>query len=110
VFLLEAALVGKIIHLKGEPLFQRRIHSGMATQAHLTQESRLHFIDPKAEVTTSYLTKLYLEYLRSPFQMDELGPAEKALCVSTIVSGVLFKRARIAQGKYRRRLISRFRR
>ena len=75
VFLLETALVDKVIHLKGEPLFQRRIRSGMATQAHLPQEARLHFIDPKVEVTTSYFTKLYLEYLRAPVQMNALSLA-----------------------------------
>jgi glycosyltransferase involved in cell wall biosynthesis len=108
VLLLETALLGKIIQLQGEPLFQRRMHSGMSTIANLTDRDRLHEMDPQARSTTSPRRKLYLEYLRAPVRMSDLSAIEKVLCISTIVFQVPFKRALVFQGKYRRRLISRF--
>jgi glycosyltransferase involved in cell wall biosynthesis len=107
VVLLETALLGKIIQLEGEPLFQRRIHAQMSTIANLSDQDRLRYIDPQARLALSRRKKLYLEYVRSPIQMVELNWIEKVLCIVTIVCGVFFKRTRVLLGKYRRRLSSR---
>ncbi len=108
VLLLETGLLGKIVQLEGEPLFQRRIHPDMSRKAKLSDRDVLQWFDPQARLTMSPRRKLYLEYLRSPIRTVELNRAEKALCIGTIVSGVYFRRARVLLGKYRRRLISRF--
>ena len=108
VLLLEAGLVGKIVQLEGEALFQRRIHRDMSRKANLSDEDVLRWFDPKARVRLSRSRKLHLEYLRAPMHVAHLSAAEKALCVAAIVGGVSFRRARVRAGKFRRRLVSRF--
>jgi hypothetical protein len=106
VLLLEAGLLGKIVQLDGEPLFQRRIHTEMSRKANLSDQDVLHWFDPQARLTLSPRRKLYLEYLRAPRRMAESNWIEKSLCLVAIVCGVAFRRTRVLLGKYRRRLIS----
>jgi glycosyltransferase involved in cell wall biosynthesis len=107
VLLLEAGLLGKIIQLDGEPLFQRRIHPEMSRKANLSDRDVLHWFDPQARQNLSPRRKLYLEYLRSPVRMVESNWIEKILCIVAIVCGVYFRRTRVLLGKYRRLLMSR---
>ncbi|MDB4278686.1 glycosyltransferase [Deltaproteobacteria bacterium] len=107
VLLLEAGMLGKIIQLEGEPLFQKRIHQGMSRKANVSDRDVLDWFDPQARLTIASGKKFYLEYLRSPIRMVELSWAEKVLCIGTIVSGVAVKRTRVFAGKHRRRLVSR---
>lgn len=108
VLLLEAGLLGKIIQLDGEPLFQRRIHPEMSRQANRAHRDALLWFDPQARVTLSLRRKLHFEYVRSPAWVVELNWIEKILCTAAIVSGLVFRRTRVFLGKHRRRLISRF--
>jgi len=107
VLLLEAGLLGKIVQLDGEPLFQRRLHAEMSRKANLSERDVLHWFDPQARLTLSPRRKLYLEYLRAPVRIVESSWIEKMLCIAAIVCGVFFKRTRVLLGKYRRRLTSR---
>ena len=105
--LLEIALLGKVIQLEGEPLFQRRIHPEISTKANLSDRDRLHWYDPHARLTMSPETKVVLEYLRSPARISDLGWMEKTLCMSSIVVGVAARNTRVPLGRYRRRIVSR---
>jgi glycosyltransferase involved in cell wall biosynthesis len=106
VLLLEAALLGKVIQLEGEPLFQRRVHPGMSTKANVSHQDRLRWFDPQARSTSSRNTKIHLEYLRSPVRMSELSWMSKIACLVSIASGVLVRNVRVPLGRYRRRFIS----
>jgi glycosyltransferase involved in cell wall biosynthesis len=106
IVLLDAALLGKVIQLGGEPLFQRRIHPGMSTKANVSQQDRLRWFDPRARSTTSRDTKIVLEYLRSPVRMSEVSWMSKIFCLFSISFGILVRKARVLLGKYRRQLIS----
>lgn len=108
VLLLEAGLVGKIIQLDGEPLFQRRIHPKSSRKANVAPEDVLKWFDPQARLTLPPRSKLYLEYARSPARVLESSWSEKALCVAAIGTGVSFRRTRVLLGRYRRRFTSRF--
>lgn len=107
VLLLETGLLGKIVQLEGEPLFQRRIHTGMSRKANLSDRDVLSWFDPAARPTLSPRRKLYLEYLRSPVRVIDANWVEKALCMQAIVCGVSVKKARVFVGKHRRLLMSR---
>lgn len=106
VLMLEASLLGKIVQLDGEPLFQRRFHESSSREANRTTEDVLRWFDPNARMTMSPRKKIYLEYLRSTVRLPGLNPVERALCAAMVVGGVSLKRARVAVGKYRRRLAS----
>ena len=107
VLLLETALLGKVIQLEGEPLFQRRIHPGISTIANQSDRDRLHWYDPQASATLPPSAKVFLEYLRSPVRMSDFDWPEKAICIPSIVAGVALRSARVPLGRYRRRLASR---
>lgn len=108
VLLLESGLLGKIVQLEGEPLFQRRIHEGMSRQANRTDKDVMRWFDPEAHVSRSRRGKLYWEYLRAPTQVSDMAWTAKTLAIVAIVGGVLFKRSRVFLGKHRRRLLSHF--
>jgi hypothetical protein len=107
VLLLEAGLLGKIVQLDGEPLFQRRIHEEMSRKARVSERDVLDWFDPTASVKLSPKNKLYLEYLRAPMRLDDLSWTEKTSSLAAIVGGVSFRRARVLVGRYRRRLFVR---
>jgi glycosyltransferase involved in cell wall biosynthesis len=107
VLLLETALLGKVIQLQGEPMFQRRIHPEISTKANVSAEDRLSWYDPQARSRVSPDTKLFVEYLRSPVRMSQLNWLEKLLCLASIVLGAVTRRARVVLGRYRRQLIGR---
>jgi len=107
VLLLEIALLGRIIQLQGEPLFQRRIHPEISTKANLSDRDRLSWYDPQARLTLSPSTRVFVEYLRSAVCMSDLDWLEKVLCVPSIIAGVALRSTRVPLGRYRRRLVSR---
>lgn len=105
VLIFEASLLGRIVQLEGEPLFQRRIHEESSRKANLSNEEVLRWFDPKARVQISPRKKIHLEYLKSSARLPGPNPFEKALCVGAVIGGVSLKRTRVVAGKYRRRLL-----
>ena len=106
VVLFEAALLGHIVQLEGEPLFQRRIHPEMSTKANLSHEDRLRWYDPNARVTLSPESRIVLEYLRSTRHAALLSPRDRAICFPATLLGVTVRGARVPLGRYRRCLCS----
>lgn len=106
VLMLEIALLGKVIQLDGEPLFQRRLHPEISTKANVSSEERLHWYDPTARTRVSPGVKLVLEYVRSPVRMGSLSLTQRSLSVPSVILGVYSRQARVALGKYRRSLTS----
>lgn len=102
VLLLEAALLGSIIQLDGEPLFQRRIHEDMSRQANTATEDVVRWFDPKARSDAHPQLKLYAEYLRAPLYLPELSPLDRFACDGAIALGVAFRRTRVLAGRYRK--------
>jgi glycosyltransferase involved in cell wall biosynthesis len=109
VILLQTALLGKVIQLEGEPLFQRRLHPGISSLANVSAQERLRWMDPQARTTLSPAAKIVFEYLRSPFRMSDLNWLQKTFCIPSIIAGVALRGARVPLGRYRRRLASRLR-
>jgi glycosyltransferase involved in cell wall biosynthesis len=107
VLLLETALLGRIIQLEGEPLFQRRIHPEISTKANLSDRDRSHWYDPQARSKLSPSMRVLVEYLRSAGAMSDLDWLAKVFCVPSIVAGVALRSARVPLGRYRRRVVSR---
>ncbi len=107
VLLLETALLGKVIQLEGEPLFQRRIHPEISTKANLSHQDRLRWYDPQARLTLPPSTRVLVEYLRSAVGMRDLDWSAKAFCIPSILAGAALRSARVPLGRYRRRLVSR---
>lgn len=104
VLLLECALLGAVLHLDGEPLFQRRIHENMSRQANQTDKEVLRWFDPKARARLSAKQRLHLEFLKSIYRIEGLNPLERQLCAATLLGSLLYRRARVTAGAWRRRL------
>jgi glycosyltransferase involved in cell wall biosynthesis len=102
VLLLETAIAGRIRHVEGEPLFQRRVHAAMSRRANVTEQEVLRWFDPKATSTLRPQTRLYLEYLRSTRTVPGPGPFERPLLALAVLSGVAFRRTRVTVGRWRR--------
>jgi glycosyltransferase involved in cell wall biosynthesis len=107
VLVFEAALLGKIHQLSGEPLLQRRVHPGMSTKAQRSHEERLKWYDPEARATISPGKRIALEYFRSAARIEDLSPMERALCFPATVGGIAVREIRVPLGHHRRALISR---
>lgn len=67
VLLLQMSLLGQIVQLDTEPLFQRRVHPDMSRVANQTTADVLKWFDPEARTRLSEQNRLRLEYLRSAF-------------------------------------------
>ena len=106
VLLLECALLGQIVQLEGEPLFQRRIHPQMSRQANKTEMEVLRWFDPEARSKLTSRQRLYLEYLKSIYGIDGLNAVERQLCAASLVGSIVSRRARVAAGRWRRQLFS----
>lgn len=102
--LLETALLGKIVFVDGEPLFQRRVHLGMSRQANTSKEDVLRWFDPKASTRLTTKQRLYIEYLRSVRHVGELSVFERSASAVAVVSGVMFKQSRVHLGRWRREI------
>ena len=99
VLLLELAMLGRIVFLDTEPLFQRREHLGMSRAANKTTEEVLRWFDPNARSRLSEYNRLRLEYSKSPFMVVGLAPFERLICSIAIVSGYTtsFVRSRVTR-------------
>ncbi|MEM6480281.1 MAG: glycosyltransferase [Pseudomonadota bacterium] len=106
VLLLECALLGAVLHLDGQPLFQRRIHQNMSRQANKTDREVLRWFDPNARSYLSSKQRLHLEFLKSIYGLDGLGLLDRQVCACTLVGSLVYRRARISAGLWRRKLRS----
>jgi len=86
--ILEAALVGPIVQLDGEPLYLRRQHDNTSQAANVAPRDLLRWFDPGARVRLRPRHKLYLEYIKSPFLVAGLGPLTRAACAGGVVAGI----------------------
>jgi glycosyltransferase involved in cell wall biosynthesis len=105
VLLLECALLGSIVHLEGEPLFQRRIHDNMSRQANRSEKEVLRWFDPKARSRLSSQQRLHLEFLRSIYRIEGLNPWSRQLCAASLVTGLTTRKLRVTAGRWRRQLL-----
>lgn len=106
VLLLECALLGSIVHLEGEPLFQRRIHGNMSRQANKSEEEVLRWFDPTARAKLSSKQRLHIEYMKSIYGIDGLTGLQRRLCAASLLSGFAVRRSRVAVGRWRRQLFN----
>ncbi|WP_172300495.1 glycosyltransferase [Pseudoruegeria sp. HB172150] len=105
VLLLECALLGPVIHLDGEPLFQRRIHEKMSRQANRSDEEVLRWFDPKAsKEKLSSRQRLRREFIKAIYRSDNLSAVEKPVCVATLFGSQTFRRVRVTGGRWRRKI------
>jgi glycosyltransferase involved in cell wall biosynthesis len=112
VLLLQAALLGNIIQLNGDPLFQRRIHANMSRKANVTDEEVLRWFDPSAVSRLSVEQKLYLEYFKSILDCKNLGIGARGLSATAVMAAIALKMSTIALkgtraglGRFRRQLL-----
>ncbi len=106
VLMFETSLRGKIVRLDGTPLFQRRIHQGSSRRANVSKEDALRWFDPGATSNLSIRQKLYLEYAKSIFRSGDLSMGSKLVCFVAMVLSVSLRRARVALGRWRRKLFA----
>lgn len=104
VLLLECALLGAVLHLDGEPLFQRRIHQKMSRQANQTDRDVLRWFDPNAKAKLSAKQTLHLEFLNSIYRIEGLSLLERQLCAGTLLGSLMYRRTRITAGAWRRKM------
>lgn len=104
VLIMELAALGKIVHLDGAPLFQRRVHENMSRQAHKTKVEVLQWFDPKATSRLSPRTRMRLEYFRSLRRLPGLSPVQRVTCAMAVVSGIMTRSSRVTLGRWRRQL------
>ncbi|MCI2401142.1 glycosyltransferase [Aliiroseovarius subalbicans] len=104
VLLLECALLGHIVHLESEPLFQRRIHENMSRQANRTDEEVLKWFDPAARAGGSSKRRLFQEYMKSIYHIEGLSVLQRQSCATSLVGSILTRRARVAAGRWRRQV------
>lgn len=99
VLLLQVSLLGRIIKLDGEPLFQRRVHEKMSRVANQTPDEVLKWFDPKAHSKLSERQRLYLEYAKAPYVVKGVDPVTRVLNGSAIFSWAAM---RYAESKWNR--------
>ena len=88
-FILQAALLGKIVLVDGPPLYKHRLHPKASRYANATRNELLAWFDPTAQNRLSARHKLYLEYVKSPFAVDGIGPIERAVAWAGVASGII---------------------
>ena len=98
VLLLQLALLGQIVQLDAEPLFQRRVHPKMSRVANRTKADVLQWFDPKAESRLSEQNRLRVEYARSPFVVEGLHPVQRLAAFVSVVSGFTVSYVRVKRG------------
>ncbi|CUH49082.1 glycosyltransferase family 2 protein [Ruegeria atlantica] len=106
VLLLECVLLGPIVHLEGEPLFQRRIHGNMSRQANKSEEEVLRWFNPDARAKLSSKQRLRIEFRNSIYGIDGLTGLQRRLCAASLLSGFAVRRSRIAAGRLRRQFFN----
>lgn len=104
VLLLECALLGHIVRLEGEPLFQRRIHENMSRQANRTDEEVLKWFDPSVRAEMSTKQRLSQEYMNSIYHIEGLNKLQRHSCAASLVGSMLTRRVRVAVGRWRRQI------
>ncbi|MGB3246099.1 MAG: glycosyltransferase [Sulfitobacter sp.] len=110
VLLLQAAMLGKIVRLDTEPLFQRRLHSKMSRLANTGHNDVLSWFDPKARSRLSERKRLYLEYSKAAFGIEGMPIPNKFMLSATAVAAFSFKAARVNTGRMRRNVATALRR
>ena len=98
VLLLQMALLGDIVQLDGEPLFQRRVHPEMSRVANRTRDEVLRWFDPHATTKLSEQNRLRVEYARSPYVVDGLGPIARNVDALFVLAGFTASYVRAKRG------------
>lgn len=98
VLLLQLSLLGRIVQVDTEPLFQRRVHPGMSRVANRTKDEVLSWFDPEARSRLSEQNRLRLEYAKSPFVVRGLPPAERVVSAGAVIGGFTLTYVRAKRG------------
>lgn len=98
VLLLQLSLLGRIVLLDTEPLFQRRVHPDMSRVANRTTEEVLQWFDPKARSRLSEQNRLRLEYAKASYAVEGLGFLERNLCAMAVMVGFTVNYIRVKRG------------
>lgn len=104
VLIFELALSGDIVRVD-EVLFHRRFHSGMSRQANVKKDDVLAWFDPNAKQWLSDWQKVFLEYQRSTWRAQHISLLGRLILSLSLFLVIPFRRLRVLQGYYRRRLI-----
>jgi glycosyltransferase involved in cell wall biosynthesis len=83
VLLAELALIGAFLEVP-EPLFLRRHHAGMSTQANETAEDLLMWFDPEARPVRRESARLLREHFAA-IERARLAPADRARSIATLL-------------------------
>ena len=102
--ILQASFFGKIVQLEGEPQFLRRIHPSMSRMANLSPEDVLKWFDPKARSRMNERQRLYLEYFKSAYLVEDLNLLDRNLLALAACCGFTTKSLRVKIGRWRRQL------
>ncbi len=100
--LLQASFFGSIVQLEGEPLFQRRIHPEISRFANRSHADVLKWFDPSAKSRLSERHRLYLEYLKSPYLVKDIGVVTRMILLASVAGGIVVNTARWRLGGGRR--------
>ena len=104
VLICELAMLGKIAEVD-EVLFYRRLHTESSREANSTDEEVQNWFDPHSEARgRSARSNLLREYQQSVGNVG-LSGLERGLCRATVPSVIAARRARVAVGRWRRRLV-----
>jgi len=104
VLICELAMLGKIAEVD-DVLFYRRLHTESSREANSTEEEVQNWFDPHSEARgRSARATLFGEYQRSVGSLG-LAPIQRGLCRATIPTVITTRRARVAMGRWRRRLV-----
>lgn len=98
VLLLQMSLLGQIVQLDTEPLFQRRVHPGMSRVANRTKDDVLHWFDPRASSRLSEQNRLRLEYLRSPYVVEDVPFVRRNIDALFVAAGFTVSYVRTKRG------------
>ena len=105
VLLLESALLGRVIQIDGDPLFQRRIHPDMSRKVNVSDQDALRWFDPAAASKLSAHQRLIVEYFRSIMACGDLSIGAKGLSAISVILTIGLKSAREDFGRWRRQVL-----
>lgn len=98
VLLLELSMLGRIVNIDVEPLFQRRVHPDMSRLANRTKSEVLSWFDPRATSRLSEQNRLRLEYAKAPYRVEGLGLVERNVCALAVMLGFTVSYIRVKRG------------
>lgn len=107
VLIAELALIGPFIQVD-EVQFLRRTHDSTSRRAARDRLAVLHWFDPKAKLRGPWTDRqrLAIEYARSVRRLVRPLP-QRALCLATVPTVMLARRARVIAGRCRRAIVRR---